>query len=147
MVGVGILAVIGLDPVIAGGGQHRLHLVQGLLQLRAGHHPGLFVAAARAGKVAAVMGQANGIAGQVFPGPVQAGQLAVMGVLGRDVLAGIIPGIPGNALFAGGPHLHRQIHRVGGHPVGFVGRHYNAEVHPSTFCTMFRALSITLSMS
>ena len=132
---------------MAGCRQHRLHSVQGLLQFRAGHHPGLFVAVARACKVATVMGQADGIAGQIFPGPVQAGQLAVMGVLGRDVLTGIIPGVPGNALFARSPHLHRQIHRVGGHPVGFVGRHYNAEVHPSTFCTMFRALSITLSMS
>ena len=115
-----------------------LHSVQGLLQFRAGHHPGLF----RRGpgcKVAAVMEPADGIAGQILPGPVQAGQLAVMGVLGRDVLTGIIPGVPECSLCPQPPPAPADTPGRR-HPVGFVGRHYNAGGSSpfSTFCTMFQ---------
>ena len=79
------------------------------------------------------MAQADILTGKILPGPVQSGQFAVMGILRRDIVPSVVRRISRNELFPLSPHLQRQVNRVGGHPVGFMGGDEDGDVHDTPF--------------
>ena len=150
MVRVRILAPIRLDPIVPLLGQQYGIRFQKRLQLllRKDFRVRVFAPYGGRGKVPPVMGQPQIIGGQVFPGPVEPRKLAKVQVLGRDIIARIVPRIPQRGL-ARVTDMHRYIHRLRRHPIGHMRRNHDLDGHMShrAFSAASSARRITSSIS
>lgn len=109
VMGVFVLAAHSFDVIVPLYGQDHIILAQQLFVIGTAEDGGLFlfqvVRMDPVSKVPTVMAQADIVALQILPGPVQPGQFAVMGILRRNVVPGIIRRISRNKLFPLSPHL------------------------------------------
>lgn len=79
-------------------------------------------------EVAAVVYEPDVVGGQVFPGPVEAGEFAVVRVFRADVVAGVVAW-EAYLLFARVADVNRQVAGVRRHPVRLVRRDQYLDVH------------------
>ena len=116
-----ILAIIGFNKIVALFRQHNIGGGQNSVEFLVADDPTLFAfkTVQAAGKVTAVMHDADIIGIQVFGRPVQARQLAEICVALRDIVAGIIADIAAGRV-DGMTHLYRQVHGVFRYPVRFM---------------------------
>lgn len=123
VMGVFVLAADGFDVVVPLYRQDRVVLAQELFVIGLGEDGFLFVFQVigpdPVAKIPTVMAQADIVAFQVFPGPVQPGEFAVIRVLGGNIVPRIVPCKPQRSLPLR-PNLERKVNRVRRNPVGFV---------------------------
>ena len=151
VMGVDILGVVRLNKIVALLRQDDVRRSQNAAELLMADDTRLLVrkaAFAAAGKIAAVMHDADIIGIDVVRRPVQARQLAEICVALRDIVAGIIADIAAGRV-DGMAHLYRKVHRVIRHPVRFMRCYDNGGlqcVQPAlyTFPTLFRLFLLNL---
>jgi len=123
VMGVLVLAADGFDVVVPLHRQDHVVLAQELFVVGLGEDGILFVFQVigpdTVAKIPTVMAQADIVAFQVFPGPVQPGKFAVIGVLGGNIFPRIVPRKPQRSLPLR-PNLERKVNRVRRNPVRFV---------------------------
>ena len=73
------------------------------------------------------MDEADGVGVEVLPGPVEACEFAEMGIFDGYVVARIVLSEAQVAL-AFGADVEREVNRVAGHPVGFMGSNEDFDV-------------------
>ncbi len=83
-------------------------------------------------EVAAVVAEADVVGGQVLPGPVEAGEFAVVGVFAGNVVAGVVGGV-GEGFFPFGAYVEGHVYVFRRHPVFFVGGDEDGDVHGGSF--------------
>lgn len=137
VMGVFVLAADGFDIVIPLHRQDHIVLAQQLFIIGFAEDGSLLlfqvVRMDPVAEIPSIMAQADVFTVKILPGPVKPSQFAVMGILRRDIVPGIVRRISRNQRFSLSPHLQRQINRVGGHPVGFMGGDEDSDVHDTPF--------------
>ena len=127
MMRVRILAVICLDPVVSLLRQQHIAGRKLSAKRLSADDPRLFVRSEAAAEMPAVMYQTDKLRVEVFPRPIQPGQLAEVCVLRADIVARIVTG-ESEIRLSLPPDMERIIHGIGRHPVRLVGRYYDLDL-------------------
>ena len=132
VMGVFILTADGFDVVVPLHGQDHIILAQELFVIGLGKDGLLFVFQVigpdLVSKIPTIVAQADIIAFQVLPGPIQPSEFTVVGIFGRDVISRIVPCKPQRSLPLC-PNLEREVNRIRWDPVGFVDGDEDFGVH------------------